>query len=1243
MNADHPEFKGDEKAGGFFVVGIGASAGGIQALREFFQHLPADTNMAYVVILHLSPDHDSKLAEILSTVSTIPVIQVKEKTRIEPNIIFVVPPNKHLVISEGYIAPIDNLHIEDRRAPVDIFFRNLADNYGPRAISVVLSGTGANGSMGLKRIKERGGVTYVQSPLEAEFNEMPRNAIATELVDEILPVSEIPSRILAYRDNQGIVSIIEESDLRPEQQKQALREIFAQLRSRTGNDFSNYKRATLLRRIERRINIRNLADLPSYVSYLQQNPDESQALLKDLLISVTNFFRDNKTFEALEREVIPQIFKNKTSADEVRIWIAGCATGEEAYSIAMLCSEKVLEMTDPPKVQIFATDIDEAAIATAREGLYTLNDVADVSPDRLGIFFTCDGEYFRIRKEIREMIIFATHNFLKDPPFSRLDLISCRNVMIYLNNTAQERVAETFHFASKPKGFLFLGTSETVEGANDLFSPFDRGNHIYQAREITVRNYPVPSSVPNFQFSKNDPLQKSDEKDVRPIRTSFGELHQRLLEQYAPPSIVVNEEYEIVHLSDKAGKFLELKGGEPTQNLLKLIRPELRLELRSSFYQAVQNKIAVKSNKVSLFLDGQKISVEVQARPVFEDSSAAKGFILVLFIQHSIEKENAAPVSSISDEPVAKQLEEELVLMKSRLKNSIEQHEVQAEELKASNEELQAMNEELRSAAEELETSKEELQSINEELRTVNQELKIKIEETSLTSNNLQNLINSTNLGTIFLDRSLSIRLFTPAVLDLFNLKPGDFGRPVSDITHKLKYDNLLTDAEAVLANLVTVEREVTSTDGRHFLMRLLPYRTTEDRINGVVITLIDITKRKKSEYALQESEEYLRLIIESAKDYAIFTIDTERKIVRWSTGAQAMMGFTEEEIRGRSGDITFVPEDRENAAPLMEVLKAEKEGRAENERWHLRKDGTRFWGSGSVSPLKDNNGKLMGFVKIMRDLTEVKEAEERYRSRMEKEVILRTAELEEINNNLRHANENLQQFASIASHDLQEPLRKINIFTSILNKKWSHLVPDEGRKIIQKITYASDRMGQLIQEVLEYSRIVHGAKEFEQIDLGKTLQNVLIDLDLLTEETGAKIHFPEKMPTIDAISLQLHQLFYNLINNALKFRKGNIAPEIKISLQPLKNSEIKKLKNLKDGKSYVEIIVADNGIGFDPQFSEQIFQIFERLHTSDEYEGTGVGLALCKKIAENHHGHIYAIANIGEGSSFHIVLPVQQ
>lgn len=837
----------------FLIVGIGASAGGIQALQEFFQHAPVNSGLAFVVILHLSPDHDSQLAQVLQSATKMPVTQVVEKVKIEPNQVYVVPPNQHLTMEDGFVLVSPNITTEDRRAPVDIFFRTLAESHGSRAVCVVLSGSGANGSMGMKRVKENGGAAFVQSPREAEFAEMPRNSIATELVDEVLPVAEIPAKIIAYRDGLDVVRIPVEATDRMEEEQQALREIFTQLRIRTGHDFTNYKRPTLLRRIERRINIRNFTNLPAYTTFLKDNPDEVHALLKDLLISVTNFFRDSKSFDVVENDIIPKILKDKNSAHQVRIWVAGCATGEEAYSLAMLCADKMLGVIDAPKIQIFATDIDENAIATARDGVYTINDAADITPERLRRYFIKEGNDYRIRREIREMILFANHNFLKDPPFSHLDLVSCRNVLIYMNHVAQERAMETFHFSLRPGGFLFLGTSESVDGASDLYAAHSREHHIYQSREVAMRSYPVPESIPNFRMDTPNPSASKENEKKALERITLGDLHQRMLEEYAPPSLVVNEEYEIVHLSGRAGKYLQVAGGEFSQNLLKLVKEELRLELRSALYQAAQRHSPVVAKGLKIKLDDHSEVINIHVRPVMRHDDTARGFMLVLFEQSDENEERNKEMVISPGEPIAHQLEEELERAKAQLRNSNEQHEFQSEELKASNEELQAMNEELRSAAEELETSKEELQSINEELRTVNQELKVKIEETTLTSNNLQNLINSTDIGTIFLDRSFRVSLFTPTIKEIFNLISSDYGRPITDITHKLKYDDLVSDAETVLEKLTVKEREISTNDNRVFMMRMLPYRTGDDRISGVVITFFDITERKKTQREIEE------------------------------------------------------------------------------------------------------------------------------------------------------------------------------------------------------------------------------------------------------------------------------------------------------------------------------------------------------------------------------------------------------
>jgi len=693
--------------------------------------------------------------------------------------------------------------------------------------------------------------------------DMPRNAIATGLVDYVLPVADIPAKILSYKHHRGTIQIPEPREPLATDE-QALRDIFTQLRMRTGHDFSNYKRATMLRRIERRVGIKELSGLPQYVQFLRENRGEAQSLMKDLLISVTNFFRDPESIEALAKTVLPKIVDRKRDGDHIRVWIAGCATGEEAYSLAILLNESLESIVTPQQIQIFATDLDAEAIAIARDGYYSLGEVADVSPERLRRFFVMEHDGYRIRRELRETILFAVHNVIKDPPFSHLDLVSCRNLLIYLNRAAQARVIEVMHFALNPGGYMFLGASESIEGSLDLFSVVDKEHHIYQGRPVPTR---VTLPIPEVTFKPRvlSPVGKDpSEQEVRAIeRLSYVDLHQRLLEEFAPPSVVVNEEYDIVHLSEHAGEFLQIRGGGPTNNLLKLIRPELRLDVRTALHQAVQKGATVQTRAIDVSTTHGTKRVNVLVRPVLREGDPSHGFILLVFQEKKkTEEEEATPTVTLPVEPIARQLEDELMHAKSQLRATVEQYEVQQEELRASNEELQAMNEELRSAAEELETGKEELQSVNEELITVNQELKIKIEELSQANNDFTNLMNSTDIGTIFLDRSLRVKQFTSRAVDVFNLIAADRGRPLADITHKLNYEHLLEDVQEVIRTLHKSQGEVETVDNRWYLLRILPYRTNEDRIDGVVITFLNVTSSKIAKRDLETARKHLEASI---------------------------------------------------------------------------------------------------------------------------------------------------------------------------------------------------------------------------------------------------------------------------------------------------------------------------------------------------------------------------------------------
>jgi two-component system CheB/CheR fusion protein len=716
--------------------------------------------------------------------------------------------------------------------------------------------------------------------------------------------------------------------------------------------------------------------------------------MKELLISVTNFFRDPNAFSVLEQRIIPQLFERKRNGDQVRVWSAGCATGEEAYSLAMMLSEFATNLADAPSIQVFATDLDEHAIATARDGLYSEVDVADVSSDRLARFFQREAGGYRVRRELRQRVLFAHHNVIKDPPFAHLDLISCRNLLIYLNRPIQERLIETFHFALRPGGYLLLGTAEAADAAADMFMLVDKNSHLFESRAVMTR----PSLTLAERSVPLTPSQRAPEPWSQQERTSPGELHLRLLEQYAPPSVVVNEEYTLLHVSERAGKFLQMPGGEPSRDILKLIHPDLRADLFTALHLAGQERQSVEIQGVHVRRpDGERL-VRIAVKPVLREDHPPRGYFLVQFQDDLTSLTAGSDSTSVQltspAEPEARRLAEELSRLKAQLDGTIKQYETHSEEARAANEELQAMNEELRSAAEELETSKEELQSVNEELTTVNQELKIKIEELGLTNNDFQNLINSTDIGTIFLDRSLRVKLSTPRARDVFNLLPTDTGRQLSDITTRVMHESLHDDMVHVLENLQTIEREVQTRDGRWYLMRIHPYRTIDDRIDGVVLTFPDITLRRSAQEQVRTGAEHLRLLVESLTDYAIFTLTSSGTVESWNSGAERMFGYTAEQIIGQDADILFTPEDRDAGVPQEELEHARVHGRAADERWHQRKDGTRFYCSGVMTRITGGDS----FAKIARDLTEKRQSEmalEQARNKLEDRVRQRTSELQ--------------------------------------------------------------------------------------------------------------------------------------------------------------------------------------------------------------------------------------------------------
>lgn len=960
----------------FPVVGLGASAGGLQALRRFLERMPPDSGMAFVVVLHLSPNHESNAASILQTATAMPVSQVEPRTPIEANHVYVVPPNSQIWMNDSHLGIHALSGQSGQHASIDLFFRTLADAHRERAIGIVLSGTGADGALGMARIKEGGGITLAQEPKDAEHDGMPRAAIETGLVDFVLPVGEMPDRLMKMWDTARAVNLppasaAEAPATRPAAgnfdaaSEEALQEVLVLLRKYTSHDFRHYKRATVLRRIERRLQICGLRDLPSYRDYMKSNPREGAALLQDLLIGVTNFFRDPEAFHALETLVIPKLFDHTPTGERTRVWVTSCSTGEEAYSLAMLLSEEMERRNTPVDFQVFATDINEAAIASARTGLYPQSIEADVPAGRLRQFFSREDRHYRVKKSIRDKMLFAPHDLLKDSPFSKLDLITCRNLLIYLNRDVQVRLLELFHFALNPGGYLFLGSSETADATDSLFTPVDKKNGIYRSKAVTHQARSIPS-LP-MRPALRQSMAHVGQPAAKP-KLSFEKIHQRALMRFAPPSVVVDLDSNVVHISPEAAKYLRHISGEPSRNLPAIVLPELRLELRAALFQAIQSGKPIVSPRVRLQQEPQSCEIVMEVHP-FHDGEADANYVLVAFNEfvRSPLQENEAALAGARD-PLLMRLEEELHRTREQLQETLERSEAATEELKASNEELQAINEELRSATEELETSKEELQSVNEELVTVNYELKTKVEEASKINDDLNNLIASTDIATVFVDAGMHIKRFTPAATEVFNIIPTDIGRSLLDITHQLDYDRLADDAAATFETLLSTEREVHSHSGRYYIVRILPYRTTDDRIGGAVLTFIDITSRHQAEERARDGERRIQLLAESTRDYAIIVFDGDGRITSWNKGAERIFGYTEAEALHASQDMIWLPEDIDSGVPVEQRRIARETGRAEQERWYRNRDGKRIYCSGMLTSLR--NEEFNGFASILRDVT---------------------------------------------------------------------------------------------------------------------------------------------------------------------------------------------------------------------------------------------------------------------------------
>lgn len=940
---------------GFPVVGLGASAGGLEALEEFFEHVPKDSGMAYVVVTHLHAGRPSMMHEILGRKTTLPVVEADEAMMLEPNHVYVAPPGKLLTLMHGVLRPTESGRASATGLPIDLFFRSLAEDRRELAIGVILSGAGTDGTVGIKEIKGVLGLVVAQQDAEARYPPMPRSAIATGMVDLVLPAKEMPARLVDYAKDAGLLPPRTPLRREPQLPPEPLNQLLAMLRNRTGHDFSQYKKSTVNRRIERRMTLHRVESLRKYVRFMQEHPDEANRLFKELLIGVTSFFRDAEAFDALQAALIEKL-RGAPTGRVIRAWVPGCSTGEEAYSIAIIFREILDKLGRQDAVQIFATDLDEEAIEVARRGIYPLGIANDVLPNRLERYFAREEDGFQVKKEVREMVVFAPQNLVGDPPFTRLDLISCRNLLIYLEGTLQERLLPMFHYALNPGGTLFLGSSETVGSAGHLFEAIDKKWKVFRRIEVPERVF-----VPNIGTVPGRPAAPAPTEGRRQ-----GPMGPALAAEYllasvlVPPTLLIRERGEIVHIHGRTGEFLEpAPGPQMVPNVYNMLRKGLELELAAAVRQAASREHEVIRPGVRVKTNGQGVLVDLRVRRVIEPERF-RGLFLVTFDRRRELEEGEGKREEEPPPDRVFELEQQLQYTKESHQGTVEELETTNEELKSTNEELQSTNEELQSTNEELETSKEEMQSLNEEMETVNAELQRKVDELSRANDDMNNLLNAIEIATLFLDNQLHIKRYTIQAQQVIRVRPSDVGRPIQDLTSRLRYQRLVEDAREVLSSLVSKEVDVQAEDGAWFLMRIMPYRTTENLIDGLVITFVDITKVKR----LKESEQRL-LDVLGRSSSAAFGQDKELRYV-WA--CRNLFGHEREELLGRTDAEVF---GAEQVKQMTDVKReALRRGSYTRRRVHIELNGQERIFDLVVDPIRGDDGEAAGICCVATDLT---------------------------------------------------------------------------------------------------------------------------------------------------------------------------------------------------------------------------------------------------------------------------------
>ncbi len=1081
---------------GNHVVAIGASAGGLEAINEFFDNMPQSSGFSFVIIQHLSPDYKSLMSELLAKHTQMEIIEARENIQLQPNKVYLLPARKLMRLKENRLQLKEQVRDHTPNMAIDVFFESLATERGDKAVGIILSGTGTDGTRGIRAIKDHGGTVVVQDPATAQFDGMPNSAVNSGVADIVSAPNLMPEELVDFLKAAPFLRSINSMSGHEEA---ILQDILAKVFEETGHDFFNYKLTTIKRRLAKRMAELGIQSIADYLSHISSRPAEVKQLCKEFLLHVTRFFRDQESFISLHSKVITELVTRRKDGDTIKVWDVACSTGEEAYSLAMLFDEELKrQQKEDLEVKIFASDISQQVIEHASKGLYSNEEVKEISEERLKKYFVKEAGGYRVVPSLRKVIVFARHDVAKDPPFHKIDLIVCRNMLIYMTPVLQKAILGKFHFAINDDGFLFLGPSENINTLKDVMTEVDRKWKIYKcinkARigEIELTNPGDKVLFPSYHASSKAKNAYSHLTDI---------FKETLLAEYQIAGILIDREFEVKHAIGNFKKFIDFPEGNFNFNLLKLVSSDLAVALSTGIRKATKDNQPYIQRNMKVQSGDSERRITMIVKPYLEQKVYVQPFIFIVLKEEPVVEmtHNASlPSLDASAVSVINALEQELHDTKENLQALVE-------EVESANEELQSSNEEIVSANEELQSTNEELQSLNEELHTVNTEHQLKIKELIELNDDLNNYFKNSDVGQIIVDRNFIIRKFTPIATKQVNLISSDVGRSISDISTNIKGLDLIADIRDVLLTSQSREKELTMDDNKFFLMRIVPYQRQDKSMDGVVINFIDITALKQAS---------------------------------------------------------------------LEVESAYQELKATSEK------------------------------------------------------------LEETNAKLEQSNLDLLQFASVASHDLKEPLRKIQAFGNLLKEKAESKLNGVEQNYLEKMINCANRMQSLIDDLLTLSRLSNNETPHLDVDLGNVVKQILEDLEISIGDKKATIEVQE-LPVVKGISGQMHQLFQNLISNAIKFNEGQ--PVISIWHEPM-NEQLQKEFELHEMNGYHAIHIQDNGIGFDQRYSEKIFKVFQRLEKTN-YTGTGIGLAIVKKIIDNHDGHVRAFSKPGKGARFTILL----